>query len=119
MKSIKTLISGIALTGFPMIAFAQGNVTIFGILARIKNLLDMLVPLLIAGALVYFIWGIIKYVISSDSDDKAKAREVVVRGLIGFFVIISLWGIIGVIQSSLGIGSSSTLGTDVLPRIGS
>ena len=106
-------ILGAALFAFPFITFAQTNA--FSILAVVKNILDILIPLLITLALVYFIWGVIKYVISKDADDKEKSRSVVVRGIIGLFIIVSVWGIVGVIQDTFDVKNTEITGPNSLP----
>ena len=77
----------------------------------------MLIPVLITAALVYFIWGVISYVIAKDADDKEKARSVVTRGILGLFIIVSVWGLIGIIQSTFAIGSGGSLTEDQIPGV--
>ena len=113
-NTFKALVFGI-LTAGSSIAFAQTN---FGtILATIGGLINQIIPILIAGALAYFIYGVVRFVISSDSDDKEAARRVVVQGVIGLFVIVSVWGLVGVVQSTFGIGTGSTLNQSQIPGV--
>ena len=115
---MKKIITGAALSALtlPFIAFAQ--TTVFSLLGVVKNILDILIPLLITAALVYFIYGVVKYVISSDADDKEKARAVVTRGILGLFIIVSIWGIIGIIQSTGGFGAGGTITKEQIPGVG-
>ena len=113
-NTFKALIFGAAFAG-SFTAFAQ---TSFGtILLTIGGLINQIIPILIAGALAYFIYGVIKFVISTDSDDKEVARKVVVQGIIGLFVIVSVWGLVGVVQSTFGIGTGSTLNASQIPGV--
>lgn len=105
----------LALATMPLLASAQ---TTFGtILGTIGNLINTIIPILIAAALAYFIYGVIKFVIASDSDEKGKARGIVINGIIGLFVILSVYGLIGVIQSSFGIGTGGTLDSSQIPGV--
>lgn len=97
------------------VAFAQTDAD--SILGTIGSFINQLIPILIAGALAYFIFGVIKFVIASDADAKADARKVVVQGIIGLFVIISVWGLVGVIQQTFGIGAGGEIGKGTLPGV--
>jgi len=114
---MKTLLKSTALLAVvaPIAAFAQ---TSFGsILGTIGGLINTIIPILIAGAIAYFIYGVIKFVIAEDADDKGKARSVVIQGIIGLFVIVSMWGLVGVVQNTFGIGVSGELGRDQIPGV--
>ena len=59
----------------------------------------------------------IKYVVAADADDKAKARDIVVRGILGLFIIVSVWGLIGIIQSTFGVGAGGSLNREQMPGV--
>jgi hypothetical protein len=67
----------------------------------------VLVPLLIAVAFIVFLWGVYKYFIyGGDSDDKrSEGKTFVMYGVIGFVIIFSLWGLVNVGVSVLGLGT--------------
>jgi hypothetical protein len=111
---MKKIITGAMLAFAPMLVLAQGGGAILSILGTIKNLLNVLIPILITAALVYFIWGVIRYIISADADKKEDGKRVAIQGLIGLLLILSVWGIIGIVQSSFGLGTGGTVsGTDI------
>jgi len=112
---MKKIITGAFLAFVPVLAMAQ--TTIFSILGVVKNFLDIAIPILITAALAYFIFGIIKYVVAADADDKAKARDIVVRGILGLFIIVSVWGLIGIIQSTFGVGAGGSLNREQIPGV--
>lgn len=102
---MKKIITGAALLSVPMLTFAQGA-NAFSILATLRAFIDRLIPFLIAAGLAYFIYGVVKYVIAGDADDKEKAKKVIIQGLIGLFIMLSVWGIIGVFQRTFQVGNS-------------
>jgi len=112
---MKKLFTGTILAAAPLVMFAQANA--FSILGTIRDIVQFIIPILITGALAYFIYGIILYVIAKDADEKGKATGVVTRGIIGFFVILSIWGLVAIIQSTFGIGSGGTVGPDNIPGV--
>lgn len=103
---MKKFLTGALLAGAPVLVLAQANA--FSVLGVIANILRILIPILITVALIVFIYGVIKYVIAKNSDDKGQARKVIVRGIIGLFVIVSVWGLVAVIQTTFGIETNTT-----------
>ena len=112
---MKKIITGSILALSPLMVLAQ--TTAFSILGVVSNFLKILIPVLITAALVYFIWGVISYVIAKDADDKEKARSVVTRGILGLFIVVSVWGLIGIIQSTFGIGAGGALTGEQIPTV--
>lgn len=113
---MKKILSGLLFVSTPVLAFAQGA-DAFSILTVLKLLMDRLIPFLITAALLFFIYGVVRYLVAGDPDDKEKAKKVVVRGIIGLFVILSVWGIVGVIQRTFGVGNAQ-ITQDNIPTVG-
>lgn len=117
MKKIVSAVSGLAIFS-PMIALAAGEVRITGILGIIdyvRLLLNRAVPILIAFAVVYFLYGVFSYIMASDDDDKrGKAKNVIVYGIILIFVMVSVWGLVNLLVGSFGLENNPIPGP-VLP----
>lgn len=65
-------------------------------------------PLLISIAVIVFIVGVIKYVANGDDESKrTEGRNFMIYGIIGLFVMVSVWGLVGVLQGTFGIGTST------------
>lgn len=68
------------------------------------TLISTVVPLLFTLATVAFLWGIIQYFLNPDNEEKRKnGKSYMVWGLIALFVMISMWGIVGVLTKTFGI----------------
>lgn len=64
------------------------------------------IPLLIAVALVLFIWGVLKFILNADDSAKREeGRLFIVWGLIGLFVMVSIWGIVNILNSTFGVSN--------------
>jgi len=64
--------------------------------------------LMIGFAVVAFVYNIIKYfILPSDSANRKEAGEYVMWSLIGFFVILSLWGMVNILISTFDLGTNS------------
>ncbi len=63
----------------------------------------VLIPILMAVALLTFFWGIYSYfILGADSDDDLKkGRQFVLWGVIGFAAIASVWGLVWIVSGTL------------------
>jgi len=73
------------------------------ILCKIGYFLNALIPILLALGVVYFVWGVVQYVIGGSDEDKTKGRDRIIYGIIGFVVILGLWGLVRIVITSFGI----------------
>lgn len=77
--------------------------SLIDILVWIKCLITSLfIPLLFAAAFVFFLWGVIRYMTSSDNVKKEESKKYIWYGLIGLFVMVSVWGIIKIAAGVFG-----------------
>lgn len=68
---------------------------------------NAVVPLLITLSIVVFIAGIVKFIAGADEAGKREeGRRFMLYGIIGLFVMVSIWGLVGTIQGTFGIGTS-------------
>lgn len=86
----------------PLSAFAAMS-TVDSILVKVIGWLNYIVPALVTLAVVYFIWGVIQFMISSDEESKKMSRTKIINGLIGLFVIVAFWGIVGLVQRTFDV----------------
>jgi len=77
-----------------------------GIIGIINGLI---VPVLIAVAFIVFLWGAYRYFIyhADNEAERAKGKTVMFYGIIGFVIIFSLWGIVNIFISTLGLGGAT------------
>ncbi len=99
----KYIIGGATLALAPIVASAAA--TAFSILAIVQSLMNIVIPILITLAVIYFIWGVIQYTISQDEEAKKNARGKIIMGLVGLFVIVAFWGIINVLSRTIGVSN--------------
>lgn len=65
------------------------------------TLMQAVVPLLMALALAAFTYGIIKYFLNPDNEEKRKeGKGYMFWGLISIFVMVSLWGLVGILSKT-------------------
>jgi succinate dehydrogenase hydrophobic anchor subunit len=114
----KLVKAGVVLAGaMPFLAFAQDATYLSTLITQAKNLLDQLVVFLIALAVVWFIWNVVRYTMSTDEDAKEKARGQMIWGIIAIAVIVSIWGLVAVLQGLFGVDTDAAGGIgDLLPK---
>ncbi len=71
----------------------------------------ILVPLIFTIAFVVFIWGMFKYFIAggANPEEQAKGWKLLMYGLIGFVVMLSVWGLVNIILHTFNL-------SDVAPQ---
>ena len=90
------------------------STTIADIMNDIKNLLDLAVPIMITICLLYFIYGLSQFILSSESDDsRTEGRNRMIHGVVALFAIVAVWGLVGVVARSFQIGGGSLQGGDI------
>jgi len=66
------------------------------------NIFNVLVPVIFALAFLVFLWGVFQYLIFPGNEErKTKGKQIILWGIIVFAVMVSVWGIVNVIYSSV------------------
>ena len=87
------------------------------IICQINQLLNTVVPVLLALGVVYFIWGVAQYVIAGEDETKKKGKNQIIYGLIGLTVIVSLWGLVNIVVTTFDLGGEA-ISTLAVPQTG-
>jgi hypothetical protein len=98
MKKVVKIVAG-SLWALPFMAFAQNVNYISKLISDAQYLLDRLVVLLIAFAVVWFIWNVIRFTMAEDEEGKSKAKSQMIWGIVALAVIVSIWGLVAILQS--------------------
>lgn len=95
MRTIKKIIPvGILLT--PFMAFAIRDV--ISLVDEMIRIIEYVIPLLIAVAVVIFLYGVVKYITAGANEETRKeARNVMLYGIIGLFVMVAVWGLVNIL----------------------
>jgi hypothetical protein len=93
----------------PFVASAQTSpiTDVWSIFRFIKRLLDTALPLIIAIAVVYFIWAIFMYVVAVNDEKKAAAKDKIIYGIVGLFIMISVWGLVNILVRTFGLSNQA------------
>lgn len=110
MKKALALTTGtFAAFALPLVSFAAiGNIADVG--SFIINIINnVLVPVLFAVAFIVFLWGAFNtFILGANSDDvKDKGKSLMLWGLIGFFVMVSIWGLVNILTGTVNFSNTS------------
>jgi len=68
-----------------------------------EEILNPIVGLLFAGALAYFIYGVIVYIADADDKDaRTEGKKHMLYSVIGLVIMAGVWGIIDLIANTIG-----------------
>lgn len=100
---MKKIILGSAVFLTPALAFAQLE-EVKGWVDAAGQIVSALIPIAAALALLYFFWGLGKFILKAgDSDAQKEARGMMIWGIVALFIITSIWGITTFLGSQLNI----------------
>jgi len=100
----------------PLISFAAVLGKTDTLLTTAKDIVTKtLIPLVFVLALLFFFWGMAKY-IWSVGDGKDEGKKIMIWGIIALFVMASVWGLVAFLQTEF-LGSSGPT-TVPIPTIG-
>jgi Na+/proline symporter len=125
MKKIFPVLFGILI---PFVPFSAAFAQITGanpdeqsadgqeVLGIVEQLINIIIPIIVALGVLFFFWGVIQYVTAKDEEKKKEARSTMISGIVGLFVIVALWGIIALISNTFNIGIGGS-GANVIPEV--
>lgn len=84
----------------PTLAFAATAINTGGIGDTLTAFLDLIntkvIPFLFAIAIVYFIWGLVKFVQNAGNEKEREAgKGMMIWGVVALAVMVSVYGLIG------------------------
>ncbi|MFH0846299.1 MAG: hypothetical protein V1851_02810 [Patescibacteria group bacterium] len=85
---------------FPLVSYAAPE-NFSELVALIISVLTAVLPLIVSLALLYFLWGLTLY-LKNAGDKQEDARMMMFHGIIGFFVMSSVWGLVGILSVTFG-----------------
>jgi hypothetical protein len=76
---------------------------------------NSVIPLLFAVAVIMFIWGVFQFFILNAEDEKKRTegKQFMIWGIVALAVMLSVWGLVGILGNTFGLGDS----IKVLPQV--
>lgn len=100
-----------ALAFGPMVAFAQSQPNLSYLtntLQTIGSLVRTALPIVVGIALLGFFWGLAQFIFAAGDEKKKDAgKRHMIWGVIGLFVMVSVWGLVGFLANVTGVQQGS------------
>lgn len=92
----------------PMLALAATPKNFKELADIFATMMNWTITLLITAGIVIYFWGAVMQIMNNaGSEDSSEMRKFLLTGLIVIFVMVSIWGILGLLQNTFFQGSSS------------
>jgi len=107
---MKKFLAGSSLFLLPALTLAQattatgGNLTtISQVLNRLQSVINLIIPFIVGLAVLVIIYGIFGFITSAgDEEARANAKQFIIWGVIGVFLMVSVWGLVTILVNSFG-----------------
>lgn len=112
---MKKILFGVSLLALPISASAQSlQEWLPGLFDIINN---VVLPFILALAFLFFIWNAFRFfILEGDSEDgQKKAKQLMIWGIAGFVIILTLIGITRLLVGTFGLGGKPLVCPDYNP----
>jgi hypothetical protein len=109
-KALALTTATAAALALPLVSFAATLNNLSDVGSFIINVINnILVPVIFAVAFIVFVWGAFDAFIlgATDESAKEKGKNLMLWGLIGFFVMVSVWGLVNILTGTVSFGNNS------------
>lgn len=70
--------------------------------------LNMSITIIMILITVFFLYSVLRYVMTKESKDLPERRKTMIAALIGLFVAVSVWGIVRILRRTTGTDGASS-----------
>ena len=102
MKKISYVsVASVAAFFVPLVVGAQRLTNINDVASKATNIGNLIIELAISIAVLWIIINVVRYLIATNDPDKRKeGGQGILYGVIGLFVILSIWGLVAILRNS-------------------
>ncbi len=82
----------------------KAEATITTLMAKVDEvIINPLIIFLFALAIVYFLYGLVRYLMSPDNEEMKKdSKQHMIWGVFGMFIMVAVFGILNIVLKTLG-----------------
>jgi len=94
----------LAFLALPFMVSAGTIGSLGDLLAVFVSIINALMPFIVALAVLFFVWGVFQFVASAgDEEKRTEGRNKMIYGIIGIFVMVSVWGLVNLLEGTFGV----------------
>ncbi|MAZ67202.1 hypothetical protein CL652_00300 [bacterium] len=95
----------------------HAQVTLGHTIRVVSDIVNGLIPIVLALTVLIFFWGLAMYLWDSgNSEKKGQGIHIMVMGVVALFVMVSIWGIIGVLQQTFKVDQAKPIVPDPIEQ---
>ncbi len=80
------------------------NMTLRTIVNNFISILRPVAVLIVASAVLIFLYGLLGYITNSADESKRKESiQYIIYGIFGLFLMVSIWGLVAILTNTFGI----------------
>ena len=94
----------LAFLALPFMVSAGTIGSLGDLLAVFVSIINALMPFIVGLAVLFFVWGVFQFVASAgDEEKRTEGRNKMIYGIIGIFVMVSVWGLVNLLEGTFGV----------------
>src|SRR3989344_189277 len=97
---MKRILAAVVIYAAPALVFAATPKTFSELASLVVNVINALTVLLVLVALVVYLLNISMFT-GKAGEERAKMKSVILWGMLALFVMVSIWGILRLLQATL------------------
>ncbi len=109
---MKKILAAVVLAFAPVVASAQTLGTINNIndvTGKFTTILNATTVIIVSIAVVWIIINVVLYLVGGkDSEKRTEGGKRILSGVIGLFVIISIWGLVSILKNSFATNNTAS-----------
>lgn len=92
----------------PQVSGCRSIQNVDGLVSCAISVLKVVIYFLFSFAFIYTLYGAFRF-IGAEGDSRDKWRDVIVYGIIGLFVMTSIWGLVGILDGTFGLSDTGPI----------
>jgi len=120
----KIISSALLVSLMPAFVFAQGVTDLPTLINKIDDLVNSAIWLLVSLAVIFIVWNSVQFILKAgDSEARKTYQAAIMWGIVGLFVILSIWGLVNILNNTFGVENqynqgqaTSDMNSLILPR---
>ncbi len=96
---------------FPALTSLAQLTTVTEVVIRLQSVINLIIPFIVGLAVLVIVYGIFNFISSAgDEEARATAKQFIIWGIIGVFIMVSIWGLVNILVNSFGTTNVNTFG---------
>ena len=101
MHSLRSFYLATLVFVLPLVAFAASPTTFKDLVDYAIKIMNSVIGTLVVAGLVLYFFGIVRHMVKKEYAESAQSRKFLLMGVVVLFVMVSIWGILEILDNTL------------------